>query len=82
MGEKVKRGIRNPDGTFAKGSLQNAEKQFTRFGSNVIKGGRRILNERKKRKHKKRMLILLWQQIQMPIALGLVSKTKATIGCF
>lgn len=41
--------LRNPDGTFAKGSLHNAEKQFTRFGSNVIKGGRRILNERKKR---------------------------------
>ena len=41
--------LRNPDGTFTKGSLKNAEKQFTKFGSNVIKGGRKILNERKKR---------------------------------
>lgn len=41
--------LRNPDGTFTKGTLKNAEKQFTKFGSNVIKGGRKILNERKKR---------------------------------
>lgn len=41
--------LRNPDGTFTRGSLKNAENQFTKFGSNVIKGGRKILNERKKR---------------------------------
>ena len=41
--------LRNPDGTFTKGSLKNAEKQFTKFGSNVIEGGRKILNQKKKR---------------------------------
>ena len=41
--------LRNPDGTFTKGSLKNAEKQFTKFGSNVIKGGRKILNQKEKR---------------------------------
>tara|TARA_R100000988_G_C3983366_1_gene158246 strand:+ start:691 stop:1272 length:582 start_codon:yes stop_codon:yes gene_type:complete len=41
--------LRNPDGTFTRGSLKNAEKQFTKFGSNVIEGGRKILNQKKKR---------------------------------
>ena len=41
--------LRNPDGTFTRGSLKNAEKQFTKFGSNVIKEGRKILNQKKKR---------------------------------
>ena len=41
--------LRNPDGTFTRGSLKNAENQFTKFGSNVIKGGRKILNQKKKR---------------------------------
>ena len=41
--------LRNPDGTFATGNLMNTEKVFTKFGSNVIKGGRKILNQKKKR---------------------------------
>ena len=41
--------LRNPDGTFAKGNLMNTEKIFEKFGSNVIKGGRKILNQKKKR---------------------------------
>ena len=41
--------LRNPDGTFATGNLKNTEKIFTKFGSNVIKGGRKILNQKKKR---------------------------------
>tara|TARA_R100000655_G_scaffold55966_1_gene94101 strand:+ start:1339 stop:1932 length:594 start_codon:yes stop_codon:yes gene_type:complete len=41
--------IRNPDGTFARGNLMNTENVFTKFGSNVIKGGRKILNQKKKR---------------------------------
>tara|TARA_R110002020_G_scaffold102751_1_gene241018 strand:- start:9425 stop:10012 length:588 start_codon:yes stop_codon:yes gene_type:complete len=41
--------LRRPDGKFISGSTKEAEKIFTIFGSNVIKGGRKILNKKKKR---------------------------------
>ena len=41
--------LRSPDGKFISGSTKEAEKIFTIFGSNVIKGGRKILNKKKKR---------------------------------
>jgi len=41
--------LRGPDGKFVKGKAKNLEKAMTKFGSNVIKGGRAILNKKKKR---------------------------------
>ena len=45
----IKLQLRNPDGTYTRGSLVNAEKAFTTFGSKVVQGARKILNEKKKR---------------------------------
>ena len=45
----IKLQLRNPDGTYTRGSLKNAEKAFTTFGSKVVQGGRKILNEKQKR---------------------------------
>jgi hypothetical protein len=45
----IKLQLRNPDGTYTRGSLVNAEKAFTTFGSKVIQGGRKILNQKQKR---------------------------------
>ena len=41
--------LRGPDGKFVKGKAKNLEKAMTKFGSNVIKGGRAILNQKGKR---------------------------------
>lgn len=41
--------LRGPDGKFVKGEAKNLEKAMTTFGSNVVKGGRAILNQKKKR---------------------------------
>ena len=41
--------LRGPDGKFVKGEAKNLEKAMTSFGSNVVKGGRAILNQKKKR---------------------------------
>jgi len=41
--------LRGPDGKFVKGDAKNLEKAMTSFGSNVVKGGRAILNKDKKR---------------------------------
>ena len=40
--------LRGPDGKFVKGEAKNLEKAMTTFGSNVVKGGRAILNQKKK----------------------------------
>ena len=41
--------LRGPDEKFVKGKDKNLEKAMTKFGSNVIKGGRAILNQKGKR---------------------------------
>ena len=41
--------LRGPDGKYVKGDVKHLEKALTRFGSNVIKEGRKILNQKKKR---------------------------------
>ena len=41
--------LRGTDGKFVKGKAKNLEKAMTSFGSNVVKGGRKILNQKKKR---------------------------------
>ena len=41
--------LRGTDGKFIKGKAKNLEKAMTSFGSNVVKGGRKILNQKKKR---------------------------------
>ena len=41
--------MRGVDGKFVKGDTKNIQKAVTRFGSNVIKGGRAILNQKGKR---------------------------------
>lgn len=41
--------LRGTDGKFVKGEAKNLEKAMTTFGSNVVKGGRAILNQKKKR---------------------------------
>ena len=41
--------LRGPDGKFVKGDAKNLEKAMTTFGSNVVKGGRAILNQKGKR---------------------------------
>ena len=41
--------LRGTDGKFVKGEAKNLEKAMTSFGSNVVKGGRAILNQKKKR---------------------------------
>ena len=41
--------LRGPDGKFVKGDAKNLEKAMTSFGSNVVKGGRAILNQKGKR---------------------------------
>ena len=41
--------LRGTDGKFIKGNAKNLEKAMTSFGSNVVKGGRKILNQKKKR---------------------------------
>ena len=41
--------LRGPDGKFVKGEAKNLEKAMTTFGSNVVKGGRAILNQKGKR---------------------------------
>ena len=41
--------LRGPDGKFVKGNAKNLEKAMTSFGSKVVKGGRAILNQKKKR---------------------------------
>ena len=41
--------LRGPNGKFVKGDAKNLEKAMTSFGSNVVKGGRAILNQKGKR---------------------------------
>ena len=41
--------LRSPDGKYVRGEVKHLEKALTKFGSNVIKEGRRILNQKKKR---------------------------------
>lgn len=41
--------FRGPDGKYVKGNAKNLEKAMTTFASNVIKDGRAILNQEKKR---------------------------------
>ena len=41
--------LRGPDGKYVKGDVKHLEKALTKFGSNVIKEGRKILNQKKKR---------------------------------
>ena len=41
--------LRGTDGKFVKGEAKNLEKAMTKFGSNVVKEGRDILNQKKKR---------------------------------
>jgi hypothetical protein len=41
--------LRGPDGKFVKGDAKNLEKAMTTFGSNVVKEGRAILNQKGKR---------------------------------
>jgi len=41
--------LRGTDGKFVKGEAKNLEKAMTTFGSNVVKGGRAILNQKGKR---------------------------------
>ena len=41
--------LRGTDGKFVKGEAKNLEKAMTSFGSNVVKGGRAILNQKGKR---------------------------------
>ena len=41
--------LRGTDGKFVKGDAKNLEKAMTSFGSNVVKGGRAILNQKGKR---------------------------------
>ena len=41
--------LRGPDGKFVKGDAKNLEKAMTSFGSEVIKEGRKILNQTGKR---------------------------------
>ena len=45
----IKLKLRSPDGKYVKGDVKHLEKALTRFGSNVIKEGRKILNQKKKR---------------------------------
>jgi len=47
MGVKLK--LRSPDGKYVKGDVKHLEKALTKFGSNVIQKGRRILDQKKKR---------------------------------
>ena len=47
MGVKLK--LRSPDGKYVKGEVKHLEKALTKFGSNVIQKGRRILDQKKKR---------------------------------
>ncbi len=41
--------LRGTDGKFVKGEAKNLEKAMTSFGSKVVKEGRAILNQKKKR---------------------------------
>ena len=41
--------LRGPDGKFVKGDAKNLEKAMTTFGSNVVKEGRAILNQKGKK---------------------------------
>ena len=41
--------LRGPDGKYVKGEAKNVEKAMANFGSNVIKQGRAILNQKGKR---------------------------------
>jgi len=41
--------LRTPDGKFVTGDVKEAEEAFKKFGSNVVQGGRAILNEKQKR---------------------------------
>lgn len=45
----IKLKLRSPDGKYVRGDVKHLEKALTRFGSNVIKEGRKILNQKKKR---------------------------------
>ena len=45
----IKLKLRSPDGKFVKGDVKHLEKALTKFGSNVIKEGRKILNQKNKR---------------------------------
>ena len=45
----IKLKLRGPDGKYVKGNVKHLEKSLTKFGSKVIKEGRRILNQKKKR---------------------------------
>jgi len=45
----VKLKLRGLDGKFVKGNVKHLEKALTKFGSKVIKEGRAILNQKKKR---------------------------------
>lgn len=40
--------LRGPDGKFVKGDVKHLEKAITKFGSNLIKDGRKILHKSKK----------------------------------
>ena len=44
----IKLKLRGLDGKFVKGEVKHLEKAITRFGSNVIKDGRKILHNKKK----------------------------------
>jgi len=44
----IKLKLRGVDGKFVKGEVKHLEKAITRFGSNVIKDGRKILHSKKK----------------------------------
>ena len=44
----IKLKLRGVDGKFVKGEVKHLEKAITRFGSNVIKDGRKILHNKKK----------------------------------
>ena len=45
----IKLKLRSPDGKYVRGDVKHLEKALTKFGSNVIKEGRKILNQKKKR---------------------------------
>lgn len=53
----IKLKLRSPDGKYVKGDVKHLEKALTKFGSNVIKEGRKILNQ--KRKEHRRILYLM-----------------------
>ena len=44
--------LRGTDGKFVKGDAKNLEKAMTTFGSNVVKEGRAILNQKGKKEHR------------------------------